>query len=142
MSKLTKEFTVNAAPEGDVGRWRIRISEKDLCQVRRHTLVKVTSGKRSGYFVRLGHEKGNDIVQADFDVREHLGLGNVNSVVTLEVEVITGWRKLCWYLQHRDPYVYVPAWVGLWSLVLGGAGILLGVIGALPVLKPIFGLCD
>jgi hypothetical protein len=91
--------------------------------------LKVTHNGRSGYFVGLRHEEGNGVVLADYDVREHFGLGKVNSNVRLDVELVTGWRSLCWYLQHRDPYVYVPAWVGAWSLIIGMIGVALGLVG-------------
>ncbi|MGP3725632.1 hypothetical protein [Cereibacter sphaeroides] len=98
----------------------------------------MTHKEYSGYFVGLGHNDGNGIVQADYDVREHLGLGDKGSQVDLKIELVTGWRNLCWYLGHRDPYIYVPAWVGAWSLILGAVSILLGLVGAWPVISSFF----
>lgn len=132
MRKSSGDFVIRKPPDADVGRWRIRFSRSDRLGADRHTLLKVTHNGRSGYFVGLGHEEGNGVVLADYDVREHLGLGKVNSNVRLDVELVTGWRVLCWYLQHRDPYVYVPAWVGAWSLIIGMIGVVLGLVGLWP----------
>jgi hypothetical protein len=137
MKKKLGKFTLKPPPSADVGRWRIRFSKSDRLGSQRHTLLKVTHGKLSGYFVGLGHEEGNGVVLADYDVRDHLALGKYDSVCELEVQVITGCKSLRWYLGHRDPYVYVPARIAAWSLMLGGAGIVLGLIGAWPAIKSI-----
>lgn len=138
MESITKRFTLGAPPAADIGRWRIRLAKADRLGARRHSLLKVSHGNKSGYFVGLGHEDGAGIVQVDYDVREHLGMGGKGSNADLKIELVTGWRSLCWYLQHRDPYIYVPAWLAAWSLSLGLVSILLGIIGAWPVIKDWF----
>ncbi|MEY8120811.1 hypothetical protein AB9F26_21720 [Falsihalocynthiibacter sp. BN13B15] len=124
---LQKPFTVLGSEERDIGAWRIRLSKPDRLDADRHCLLRVSHLGKSGYFIGLGHQDGDGVAKMDFDVREHLGIGSKESKSVLKIEIITGWRSIYWYLRHRDPHVYVPAYVGLWSLALGFVGIIMGV---------------
>jgi len=123
-----KQFKIEAPEARDIGAWRIRLSKYDRFEADRHCLLRVSHSGKSGYLIGLGHEKGDGVAQMDFDVREQLGVGSPGTTSELKIELITGWRKVLWYTSHRDPYVYVPAYVGLWSLFLGFAGSILGLV--------------
>jgi hypothetical protein len=124
---LEKQFTIMTSEKRDIGAWRIRLSKSDRLNADRHCLLRVSHSGKSGYFIGLGHQNGDGVAKMDFDVREHLGILSMESPSYLKIELITGWRSICWYLRHRDPHVYVPAYVGLWSLALGVVGIMAGV---------------
>jgi hypothetical protein len=125
---LQKQFNIQAPEPRDIGAWRIRLSKSDRLYADRHCLLRVSHSKKSGYFIGLGHEKGVGVAQMDFDVREHLGIGPIESTSDLKIELITGLQSICWYTGHRDPHVYVPAYVGLCSLALGFVGLMAGVV--------------
>lgn len=127
-SKITKTFKIEGPENRDIGTWRIRLSKTDRLGADRHCLLRITHADQTGYFIGLGHEKGNGIAQMDFDVREHLGINGKGVSVSLEVELIKGWRGIIWYLKHRDPYIYVPAYVGVLSLAMGLIGVGFGAI--------------
>ncbi len=126
-----KKFNIRAPEARDIGAWRIRLSKANRLGADRHCLLRVTHAGRSGYFIGLGHELGDEVVQMDYDVREHLGVGSIGSSSVLKIELIKGWRRVFWYACHRDPYVYVPAYIGLLSLTLGMVGTLMGVFSLL-----------
>lgn len=125
---LTSDFKICSPETADIGRWRVRLSKKNRFDAGRHCLLKISHGDKSGYFVGLGHNKGDAVAQMDLDLREHLGVSGTGDEVELKIELINGWRSICWYLRHRDPYVYVPAWVGFWSLILGVFGLAIGIL--------------
>lgn len=127
-SKITKTFKIEGPENRDIGTWRIRLSKTDRLGADRHCLLRITHADQTGYFIGLGHDKGNGIAQMDFDVREHLGISGKSVSVSLEVELIKGWRGIIWYLKHRDPYIYVPAYVGVLSLAMGLIGVGFGAI--------------
>lgn len=126
--KIMKEFNIAAPESRDIGAWRIRLSKSNRMEADRHCLLRVSHSGQTGYFVGLGHEKGEKIAQMDYDVREHLGISSKVTSASLEIELIKGWKSIFWYLMHRDPYIYVPAYIGVISLAMGFIGIAMGVI--------------
>lgn len=89
-SKISKEFKIEGPIDRDIGTWRIRLSKPDRLGADRHCLLRVTHAGRTGYFIGLGHDKGDGIAQMDFDVRDHLGINGKGSCANLEVERIEG----------------------------------------------------
>jgi hypothetical protein len=124
---LQKRFIIKPPEVRDIGAWRIRLSKSDRLKADRHCLLRVSHSGNSGYFIGLGHLKANGVAQMDLDVREHLGISSKEDEADLKIELITGWRSICWYMRHRDPHVYVPAYVGVCSLALGLVGFITGV---------------
>lgn len=124
------EFQVEKLPLGDAGKWRVRLSKRNRCGRERHCLVRVSHESNRGYFVALGlqNQKG-DIIQMDFDAREILDIprskGTNGTSANLEIKVLKriSWGAFCWYVCHRDPNVYIPAYVCVASLILGLLGV-------------------
>lgn len=127
---INKVFNIRNANRCDVGHWRVRLSKADRLGADRHCLLRITHAGKTGYFVGLGHNFDGDVAQIDYDVREHLGI-HAKEKAELTIELVTGLGSLCWYLKHRDPYIYVPAYVGVASVVLGAMGLLLALFSFL-----------
>lgn len=127
-SKITKNFFIEPPENWDIGTWRICLSKPDRLGADRQCLLRVTHAEQTGYFIGLGHKKGDGIVQMDFDVREHLGINNKDDLISLEISLVKRWRSIFWYIKHRDPYIFVPAYVAVLSLALGFVGVAMGAI--------------
>jgi hypothetical protein len=77
--------------------------------------------------VVLGHDRQYAIFMA-YDMREALDLKK-DSMANLQIERVSLFGKLRWYLCTPDPAVHVPAWLAFWSVVLGLLGLGLGLRG-------------
>lgn len=132
-SRYTKTFEIQRTPKRDVGKWRIRLSRKNRFGSERHCLLRVSHGSNCGTFIALGLEDSNDdVAQMDFDVRNHLGIDIKKNGPHAELTIArvgAGLGALCWYLEHRDPNVRVPARAWAISVVLGILGLVSGIAG-------------
>jgi len=79
--------------------------------------------------VLLGHDDENTIYMA-FDTRQALGIDK-GQRLSFELTELGWLGKLRWYLKTPDPRIYIPAWLAVWSVVLGLLGFLLGVVALL-----------
>lgn len=120
-------YVVRPAPEGDIGKDRIRIHYRRRSNARRFSIMRVKSSKYSAVLCVLGLDGAEDEVQMDIDLRNAF---NVQPDQTIELEVSSvGWiGKLRWYLFATDPAVHVPAWIGVWSFVIGALSLIPSII--------------
>ena len=110
------------------GRPLIRINELYRDGIPRWGVAKLTNvynGKSIDCLV-LGHDTKGAIFMA-FDMRAALDV-ELGAAVDFHLERLGWWGKLRWYVMALDPAVHVPAWLALWSLVLGAAGLILAII--------------
>jgi hypothetical protein len=108
-------------------------------------------GMKSGNIVWVTVTKGDDgSSHSDlFAIRGRTGKGKIGidsrgcSLLKLKAgrtyefvfERTSYWRKLKWAREAADPSARMAMWIAYWSVLLGLAGFVLGVIGAVPVLR-------
>jgi hypothetical protein len=109
-------------------------------------------GMKSGDIVRVTVAKGDDgDSHSDlFAIRsrmEDMGKIGIDSKGCSHLKLKAGrkyefafertswWRKLKWAREAADPSARMAMWIAYWSALLGLAGFVLGVIGAVPVLR-------
>ncbi|PDT13398.1 hypothetical protein [Rhizobium sp. M1] len=59
----------------------------------------------------------------DIDLRDKLQVA-LDSAVEMKVSLASWHQQLRWYLNATDPAVRIPAWLGVWSFVVGLVSIL------------------
>lgn len=94
----------------------------------RFDVVRISRG--DGKFVLaavIGHEKADDILQLDYDLRRRLSV-NVDECVELCVEKLGWLGTICWYVTVKDPVVRISARLAVISVALGLVGLFLGII--------------
>jgi hypothetical protein len=74
--------------------------------------------------VLLGYDDDKSIYMA-YDTRKALGVKK-GQKLDFELKELGWLEKVKWYLNTPDPRVYVPAWLAVWSIGLGAAGIIFG----------------
>ncbi|AMJ60954.1 hypothetical protein [Bosea sp. PAMC 26642] len=125
-------FEVGQAQEGDIGRRRVRVHYKKRSGSSRHGIVVLTAASGKSVLASvLGHELDQNLILMDYDVRAELGVSK-GQKIELIIERAGLLGKLRWYLGNADPAVHIPAWIAIWSLFLGIAGI---AIGLYPLVK-------
>jgi hypothetical protein len=119
-------FEVGQAQEGDIGRRRVRVHYKKRWGSSRHCIVVLTAASgKSVLASMLGHELDQNLILLDYDVRAELGVSKGQKIeLVIERAGLTG--TLRWYLGNADPAVHIPAWIAVWSLILGISGIAIG----------------
>ncbi|AMJ61064.1 hypothetical protein [Bosea sp. PAMC 26642] len=61
----------------------------------------------------------------DYEVRTELGVSKGQKIeLVIERAGLAG--KLRWYFGNADPAIHIPAWIAVWSMFLGIAGIAIG----------------
>lgn len=123
----TYQFTVVAAPLQDIGKDRVRLHWTRRLGERRFVILKLEHGGKRTLVSALGHEQSKDVIKMDIDLREKLGLAP-NDKANISVSLASWHQRLCWYLNATDPAVRIPAWIGIWSVVLGFSSLVLGLV--------------
>ncbi|MRX33202.1 hypothetical protein [Aminobacter sp. MDW-2] len=124
----TYNFVVKKAQADDAGRGRVRIHYKRRGGAPRYSVMRLTSANRVQTLVSaLGHDEGEEEIWMDFDLRNRFGV-KADDKIEITVSSAGPLDKLWWYLSAADPAVRIPAWLALWSVFLGAAGVVLGVI--------------
>lgn len=96
--------------------------------IKEGTLCKVTTGQRSAYlFVRGARDIGDPIIQLDDYTREKLKL-KLGEVHAFQFEEVSNWGMLCWAWSATEPAYRISARLAVIGLVLGIAGLALGVL--------------
>ena len=113
----------------DTARDVVRIHRQHQNGIGRHDVVKLTANENSCYVSVLGTEN-EDVIEMDLDTRLALG---VMFDQTYDFTLSRAGRlgQLRWYLNSNSPAVWIPAWLAVWSVLLGGAGAVLGLLGLL-----------
>lgn len=113
------KLTIKPLPASDSGRQLVRVHRKYRSGVPRYGLGKLTdaASNKSVTVLFLGHDD-EDAIYIPFDIRYDLGVQK-NDFLEFKIGKI-GWiKKLWWYLNTKDPAVYIPAWIAVFSVVLG-----------------------
>ena len=76
--------------------------------------------------VLLGHDDDKSIYMA-YDTRKALGV-EIGEKLDFELKELGWLNKVKWYLNTPDPRVYIPAWLAVWSVALGAAGMIFGLL--------------
>lgn len=121
------ELKVGKADFADIGRDLVRINIKDRPEnVNRHDIVVLNVNGKSALAVIRGNDEPGEI-NIDIDIRDDLAL-QLGKRYSFIIEKAGCFSRLWWYLRARDPAVRIPAWLAFWSVVLGFAGFILGVV--------------
>lgn len=110
----------------------VRVHEKHRNGIGRHDVVKIAANGNSCYVSVLGTED-EDVIEMDLDTRLDLGVmfGQAYDFSFIRAGKFGQFR---WYLSSNSPSVWIPAWLALWSVILGGLGAIFGLAGLLLVL--------
>jgi hypothetical protein len=111
-------YVVKPAPREDIGKDRIRIHYTRRNGTQRFTIMQVTAGKNSRLLCVMGHDGDKSEARMDMDLRSSFDK-ELEQKIELDMSPV-GWSgKLRWYLFATDPAVHVPAWLGVWSFLIG-----------------------
>lgn len=131
---MTK-LTIKHGLQMEAGRDIIRVSAKDRGDIKRHDVVEVThhdTGKKF-FAALLGSEK-EGVIKLDLDTRLKLGV-KPNDVGDFSFRK-AGWvDSVKWYVCATSPLTRIPALLAAWSVALGGAGLILAIVGICISLK-------
>jgi hypothetical protein len=116
-----------------------RVHSSQRAHMKNGDIVKVTVAKndkgesRSALFVIRGQEESSRL-KIGIDL---FGLVKLNVKpgykYDFEFERISLWQKLIWALETSDPGARIAMWIAYWSAIIGVAGLVLGIIGVIPV---------
>lgn len=120
------ELKVAKAQLGDTARDIVRVHKRHRGGISRHDVVKLSANGESTHVTLLGSES-EDEIEMDLDTRLALGVMYGNSY-SFTIDRAGKLGQLRWYLHSDSPAVWIPAWLALWSVVLGAAGAILGLI--------------
>lgn len=124
----TGKLIVKGLPDRDWGRQLVRLNCKHRIGIARYGIAKITNTENgmSVLCIVLGHKTKNAIYMA-YDIRKELELKK-NGELDFELEPVGWFGRLRWYVKSPDPAVYIPAWLAVWSVILGAAGLILGIV--------------
>jgi hypothetical protein len=124
-------LTVKGLDSREWGTSRVRLHYSHRSGVQRYGLGKITNTETSKSVVAviLGHDDIQGIYM-DYDTRDELGVSK-GDTLAFDVASVRLPAKLWWYLTISDPLIRIPAWLAVWSIILGVAGICFGVASIL-----------
>jgi hypothetical protein len=101
------------------------------------SIVKVScNGRGPFYFAIRGlDEKDQDCIFLDWLGRQRLGNLQPDEIYRFKISTTNPWEKLQWACLAADPAARIAAWIAVWSAVVGMIGLVLGIIGVVPVIK-------
>jgi hypothetical protein len=99
--------------------------------------IRVDGGPRHFFSLRGLGDKDLGKIRFDFVARQTLKLDK-GAKYDFAIEEANLWQKLKWALHATDPVARIATWIALWSGIFAILGLILGVIGAWPVLKEWF----
>ncbi|MCT8989528.1 hypothetical protein NYR54_04345 [Chelativorans sp. SCAU2101] len=123
----TLTWRVVKARVPDTARDVIRLHKKHRGTIGRHDVVKLSANGNSCHVSVLGTEE-EDVIEMDLDTRLDLGVMHDQTYeFSLTRAGVVG--QLRWYLDAKSPAIRIPAWLAFWSLLMGSAGAMLGLLG-------------
>ncbi|WP_163272669.1 hypothetical protein [Chelativorans alearense] len=128
----TVELRVAKARLPDTARDVVRVHRKHRNGIGRHDVAKLSANGYSCYVSVLGAEDEN-VIEMDLDTRLDLG---VMFDQTYEFSLARAGKlgQFRWYLDSNSPAVWIPAWLALWSVILGAMGAVFGLVSLVLVL--------
>ncbi|WP_296427235.1 hypothetical protein [Yoonia sp.] len=126
------QLNVKGLDRSEWGNSIVRLHQSHRSGIGRYGVARIINSadrSRSCDAVLLGHDDENTIYMA-FDTRQALGIDK-GQRLSFELTELGWLGKLRWYLKTPDPRIYIPAWLAVWSVVLGLLGFLLGVVALL-----------
>lgn len=133
------ELQVSKAKSDDVYRDIVRVHLADRDGMREGLVCRVRnldSGKDALFAVRgLPKEGGGHIVLDEFG-RERLGIGSLGTY-RFQFETVSWRQSIQWACGTADPAARIAAWIGVWSLIVGGIAIILGLIAVALTIPPL-----
>lgn len=111
----------------DTARDIVRIDKRHRNGIGRYDIVQLSAEGRSCYVAVLGTED-EGVIEMDLDTRLELGV-MYDQVYDFTMRRAGRIGQLRWYLNSNSPTVWIPAWLALWSVLLGGTGTIFGLIG-------------
>jgi hypothetical protein len=120
------KLVVKGVERREWGALRVRLHHSHRDSISRYGIAKITNvdNGQAAVAIILGHDDTENIFM-DYDTREALGVKK-GETLDFSIEKACLPRSLWWYLTIKDPLVRIPAWLAVWSIVLGVAGIALG----------------
>ena len=96
--------------------------------------VRVDGGRRHYFSLRgLGDDRQGQIL-FDHVARTELKL-ELNSEHDFAIDEASVWERLLWAIRATDPAARIAAWIAVWSGIVGVLGLILGIIGVVPIIK-------
>jgi hypothetical protein len=120
----------------DVFRDIARIPRKDRGDIREGSICAVSvNGQQKLLIVRGVEDTLSPGIMLDATTRE--AMGNLQDGMTYDFTVTKSgiWQQVRWACTVADPGARIAAWIGVTSVILGLAGLVLGVIGVWLALK-------
>lgn len=126
----TDSFKIEKALKADFGREVARMHWSKRRFASRYDIVRITHDKRQVLVPILGldGQENTKVAKLGYDLRTRLGIHLSGDNVELTVEQVGWWGQLYWYLSTKDPAVKVPAWLAVWSVLLGFFGLVLALL--------------
>lgn len=131
---MTK-LTIKHGLQMEAGRDIVRVSAKNRGDIKRHDLVEVTHAESGKKFlaVLLGLDE-EGVIKLDLDTRLKLGV-RPNQIGTFSFRKAGFLDSVKWYVCATSPLTRIPALLAAWSVALGGAGLILAIVGICISLK-------
>jgi len=125
------DLKVKGLEQREWGAMRVRLHKTHRNGIPRYGIAKIVNTANSKHVVAilLGHEDAGS-VYLDYDARDSLDVAK-GQKLQFTVSSTSLLRRLWWYLTINDPIIRIPAWLAVWSVVLGIAGIGLGLASIL-----------
>jgi hypothetical protein len=73
-------------------------------------------------------------IRFDHVTRDELRL-KIGDVHDFTIKETNPWQKLLWAVRATDPAARIAAWIAVWSVLIGILALVLGGIGAIPVIR-------
>lgn len=116
----------------DTARDIVRLHQKHRGGIGRNDIVRLSVNGKATY-VSVRETVEEDVIEMDLDTRLDLGV-MFDETYDFSLKRAGRLGQIRWYLASNSPAVWIPAWLALWSVLLGGAGAVFGLAGFLLVL--------
>jgi hypothetical protein len=128
--KNQRKLTTLKARQDDVYRDIARVCEEDRGNIREGTICRIQdldTGRSALFAIRGMPQTLNGHIMLDEFGRNRLGIGEQASH-NFSFQKVGPLGAIKWACSAADPGARIAAWIGLWSLVLGIAGIAIGIV--------------
>lgn len=135
--RIVVDLQVHEAVHDEVYKDIVRVFWENRAGLEVNSIVKVTAnGYGPRYFAIRGLDpKDKDCIFIDWLGRQRLGKMQVGEVYKFTITDTSPWEKLKWACLSSDPASRIAAWIAVWSAIIGVLGLVLGIIGVIPVVK-------